>query len=538
MSGISMTSTTSLFNEHEDYIKYKKQWELVRDCCAGQREVQDKNIQYLPDPENPIKKFLTNQVYSTESRYSLLSDEYLFYLTRACFINYTGNSKNEAIGRIFANDPVVEVPSSWGWVDSDIDGAGNSLASHAMFVLDDVMQTGTGLLLADFPNSNSPISQAQVDSNEIHPFVSYYSAESVIDWNDAVINGKKVYTLFVLKEKLTSKENYNLDSECDYQYRVLSLDFNGVNISEIPPDEFEVVDPVYTMTIYRNDEIFYQVTPKKADGSNFKYIPAVPVGVEMNDIKPQKTFLADIAYANIYHYQTNADLAQMNFKIGQPTPKITGASQSFIDMHKTQKFKLGASTVLVLPEGADFNFAEVQSTNVLVEQINKIEDQLSMLGASMPQQSSGEATDTVRIRQSGKVAILTRMSKNFSSAYKLFLTYCADYLPGKTDTTQISSKFNTDFFLDAISPLMITALIGGVTAGVYSKDLVRTISRESNLFDPSITNQQIQDEIEIDSPVDQSVTPPPATFDLSSLIGKQTAEQSNPQNQAIPNAIE
>lgn len=525
MSGMYTANTSSMFNEHEDYIKYKKQWELVRDCCAGQREVHEKNIQYLPDPENPV-----------ESRYSMLSDEYLFYLTRACFINYTGNSKNEAIGRVFANDPVVQVPDSWGWVDSDIDGAGNSLSSHAMFVLDDVIQTGTGLLLADFPNSNSPISQAQVDSNEIHPFVSYYSAESVIDWNDAVINGKKVYTLFVLKEKLTSKENYNLDSECYYQYRVLSLDFNGVNISEIPQDEFEVVDPVYTMTIYRNDEIFYQVTPKKADGSNFKYIPAVPVGVEMNDIKPQKTFLADIAHANIYHYQTNADLAQMNFKIGQPTPVITGATQSFIDEHRSKPIKLGASTVLVLGDGADFKFAEVQSTNVLIEQINKIEDQLSMLGASMPQQSSGEATDTVRIRQSGKVAILSRISKNLSAAYRQILIYCADYLPGNTDTTQISVKFNTDFFLDSISPLMINSLIGGVNAGVYSKDLVRTISRESNLFDPSITNEQIQDEIEMDSPVDHSVAPPQSTFDLSSLIGKQATENSISQSQDAQNA--
>lgn len=518
-------------NLHELYQVYSQEWQLVRDCCAGERAVKSMTTMYLPDPYGNMIVYPQNTTVLRQA----LTPAYARYLQRAVFYNATSKTKDALVGAIFSKEPQVTVPQKWDWFNNDIDGMGTDFETHSKMTCDEACQTGTCGLLVDFPQYDYPLTLANISDQEIHPLVTFYSAESITNWKETVINDRKVLSWVCLKEAYDPEDQDESDvlyNNQKYQYRELSLQFNQDDYNEAPLTG--QISGIYTVTIYRDGEIYSQIQPTKWDGSYFNYIPFIPVGAVYNNIKPQKGPLYDIATMNLSHYRTSADLEELMFKIGQPTVCLSGISQSEEERLKENGgIQIGANTVLILPEGGSATILQVSPTTLLSEQLERKEIQMQMIGARLVQQSAGEAAETVRMRQSGEASILATISRNMSLAYEKAALYCSDFMPPEPDISEISIKFNNDFFREQLDPQTVQQLEVSVTGGNLPVEVYWDALRQSEIIDPSYTDEEMRSLIEESNPISQNLQKTTPQFDFSqiqsnsnNLIPKENEAQS------------
>jgi len=83
--------------QHGEYAENYAAWELVEDACAGEKEVKNKGITYLPKP-NPADKSLANV------------ERYNQYLARAVYYNVSRRTLQSLTGACFSQNPTLTAP--------------------------------------------------------------------------------------------------------------------------------------------------------------------------------------------------------------------------------------------------------------------------------------------------------------------------------------------------------------------------------------------------------------------------------------------
>jgi hypothetical protein len=271
-----------------DYVRRElqdmiPQYNVVRDCVAGEITVKAKGTTYLPMPQP------TDLSPGNVARYS-------DYLLRAVFYNVTKRTLAGLSGQVFLRDPVIDVPTQLDPVIKDMNGEGVPAEQFANALEDMVLQYGRAGLLTDYPQVEGATSQAQILSGEVRPTIILYSPYDVINWRTISRGGKKVLSLVVIKELYQSNDD-EFEIEEDTQYRVLRL-----------------VDGIYTVTVYRKSAGAqgyspYEAprTPLDSSGKPLTEIPFKFVGAKNNDVIVDPSPLYDLAAINLAHYRNSAD---------------------------------------------------------------------------------------------------------------------------------------------------------------------------------------------------------------------------------------
>src|SRR6185369_5971749 len=89
---------------HPDYVYYKPEYDLIRDCLAGERRIKERGTDYL----EPLD---TNT-----------GVEYETYKNRASFFNMTARTLNGLVGTAFRKPPKVDNVAKEDLQNVTIDG--------------------------------------------------------------------------------------------------------------------------------------------------------------------------------------------------------------------------------------------------------------------------------------------------------------------------------------------------------------------------------------------------------------------------------
>lgn len=151
---------------------------MVEDACTGQHAIKRRGEEYLPRPNPSDFSLEANQRYAQ-------------YLSRAVYYNAAGRTLSSLVGMAFNKWPEIVLPKALEYLNEDADGAGCSLIQSCQMALAELLKTGRGGLLVDFPvvENTAETSVADVKSGNAVATINLYPAHSIINWQTERVGG-------------------------------------------------------------------------------------------------------------------------------------------------------------------------------------------------------------------------------------------------------------------------------------------------------------------------------------------------------------
>jgi hypothetical protein len=404
--------------------RFLRQYEVIRDCIAGEMEVKHRKTKYLPAP-NP-----GDNSPSGIARYD-------GYLTRAVFYNVAQRTVGGMVGQIFLRDPIVEVPKALEPIIEDATGGGVPLQQMAMELAGHALPYGRAGLFIDYPQTNEPTSLADIMDGSVGPKFIAIRPWDILNWSVTRIGSDLVLNLVVFKEEYFDQtDGYTTVQRS--RYRVLRL----------------VNNETYQLEVYENklggapDQTSI---PVGADGKSFDRLPFTFVGSDTNDSRVSNPPMYDLCALNIAHYRNSADYEESIFLTGQPTPWAAGLTEEWVKNVMGDKIGLGSRAIVMLPVGGSFGIEQITPNTIAKEGMDQKEAQMLALGAKLVEGSQTQRTATEATYDNvSETSILSQVAKNTSDAIEFALGWAADYVGVPKDA--IEYDLNTEFDLVNLSP--------------------------------------------------------------------------------------
>jgi hypothetical protein len=413
-------------------------WWMIRDCIEGEQAIKGEyglrvsyyaahkrgrkgSDYYLPRP-NP-----TDMSEENRKRYEQ-------YVKRAVFYNFTARTLSGLVGQIFLRAPVKTIPAKLEPMLTDMDGEGMNDEQVAKRTCQSVLAYGRAGLYTDYPTTDGAVTVAEEKSGNVQPVIRHYYPWQIINWATSKRGVKQVLSLVVLEELVWTLHEDSFTLFPSLRYRVLRLD----------PASW-----VYSVYVWEWDETqkdFGQTetfTPQNAEGKTFDYIPFNFIGSEANDVWPDVPPLGDLAALNVAHYRNSADYEEACYLVGQPTPVITGVTESWVTNVLKGSIQLGSRGSISLPAGADAKLIQADANQMPLEAMKLKEDQAVAIGAKLVQAKMKVRTATeVVVDTTSEASTLHNVAKNTSAAMEQNLSWAQEFAGGNE---KVQYQLNTEF---------------------------------------------------------------------------------------------
>lgn len=466
-----MINTNLLANvkfKRRELVFHSHQYELIRDCLAGQHAVKNKGTKYLPQP-NPADVSDENKL------------RYAAYILRALFLNATSRTLEGLVGQIFMRDPEIELPPDLEVLLDDVNGEGLTLIQFSKRATRYVLAYGRAGILTDYPPTAGGLTIADKDAGNIRPTIKLYEAWNCINWRTKIRGAKKILSLVVLVEEYDD-ENDAFEIQRNVRYRVLRLGKSPQNMVAGIIDDINV----YTVEIWggRNDaalSITESYQPVDVTGEYFDEIPFIFVGSENNDIDIDNSPLYDLANINIAHYRNSAEFEESCYIAGQPTFVFSGLTENWIkNVFKDKPIPVGSRSAVLLPEKGTASLLQADPNSMPEKGMERKEEQMVSIGAKLVQPSQIERTATeVTIDKSSETSILASSAKNVSDAIGQSLAWASKFV--SSSKLEYTFRLSDDFDIAKMSPEGQRQLIANFQAGLITWTETRNILRRSDL---------------------------------------------------------
>jgi len=433
-------------NEHELYDEFKNDWEEVRDCIKGNRTIKKKKDKYLP--------VLSGQSPKDYERYS----------KKVKFFGATSRTLDGLHGNIFRKAPeqTGEVSETFLKSLEDVDLKGTNVEQFVSNIVADNLQTNWGGILVDYAKDGEAYSLAEAKNKGLKWYLKYYPAETVINWEYKIINGKEQLSLVVLVEPYTiPKEDDKFAVDKFYKYRVLYID----------PVTKKYKQKVYDEKISLTEPSEKEITIKM-QGNEMDEIPFYPIPAN----NPEKSMLYDLAQLNLQHYVDTADYNNGKHYTSIPTPLAIGLKPEIDDeTNKPKPMFIGGTEFKFFPNedhvpNADVKYLEFtgQGMKALADGIGHLESQMAILGAHIiaAEKKGVESAEALRVHRIGENGVLSTYTRNISNSVTLALRK-----KGEGDGEDINKlnewaiNFNTDYDISDENIQTLVALLTGRTTG-------------------------------------------------------------------------
>lgn len=399
-------------------------YELIRDCVEGQRQVKKRKTLYLPDPDE------------TETDETARIARYKSYLMRAVFYGVTGRTLRGYVGLVFDKDPAAQIPPLIEVIEQDATGSGTTLSQQAQSALGDVVALGRAGLFTDYPKTKAPTTRKDAIDGNVRPTIILYKPEQVINWRTRTVGAKVLLSLVVIKESYVVDDDGFAEVE-GTMHRVLRLDAAGVYQVEL-----------YRDVAGKDQPEFETFTPKDGKGLPFREIPFSFIGAEDNDPSIDRPPMLDIAELNLAHYRNSADHEESIFVVGQPTPVFAGLTKQWVDDVFKGKVRFGSRRAVPLPVNGTAELLQMQPNAAAFEGMEHKEKQMIALGAKLLENTGTEMTATEATQDNVMDnSVLGTCARNVSQAYRKCLNWAYQYATGEIvdDPELIDFELNTDF---------------------------------------------------------------------------------------------
>lgn len=491
----------SLFPVNAEYDEYCGDWKQARDWVAGEKAVKDAGTEYLPKLDE-----MTN-------------GEYKSYKERTKFFGATGRTLNGLIGMLFRRDPKKNlIGIELETFGKDVDLQGQTINEYANEIAKDVMAVGRGGTLIDF------------NLQEKRSYFAFYCAESICDWEVTRRFGKMMLTRLVLHEYVDDEApakigdfdpNVENQKQKIEQLRVISLIGETEQALQCVIERWQMQETGSGKKKKSEWVKLPDILTVTRNGVALTFIPFVFHSSEISGECCCKPPLMDIISVNIHHYRISADYNHAIFFAGTPTAWVAGFPTE-------SKLRIGSSVAWV-SENVLAKAGYLEFTGQGIEPIRQaLEDDkrdMAILGARLleEQKRDSEATETVRIRQTGETSILSNIADNLSKtltrAIKIAAWWVTLQAATPEDITDENASFaiQKDFIESKMDPAELTALTTTWLRGGISHDTYLDNLRKGEVLPDGITNDDERIRIEEGMPM------------LTSLIKAQQPPQPKPQ---------
>lgn len=441
-----------------------EQYEIIRDCLAGQEAVKKKKTKYLPKPNAHDDSPENNARYEG-------------YLTRAIFYNVTANTAAGLVGQVFNADPVTEFPSELDPVWYDATGNNVSMTQQAKRALSSVLAYGRCGLLTDFPapkEDGSAFTRAEILEGIARPTIQFYGPTDVINWRYKQVGALSVLSLVVLNENYIIEDD-GFEIKTGEEKRVLRLD--GENLYVVEQWRRQNDEKEGAWYVYKTH------TPRDYSGNRLSYIPFTFVGSQNNDSSVDRPPLYDLACLNIGHYRNSADYEDSVYMVGQPTPFFSGLTREWVDEVLKGTIQLGSRGAVPLPEGGQAGLIQAAPNSMVKEAMELKQKQMIAIGAQLVEDKQVQRTlGEAKMEQAIVASVLTSCANNVSAAFEACVKWACDFF-GIEDKAKedVVFRLSTDFAIAKLSPQDRQQLLAEWQAGLVSFSEARGQLRQSGV---------------------------------------------------------
>lgn len=443
------------------YTKQRARWGICRETIEGEDVVKAQGEKYLPMASG-------KDCEGRKLRYEA-------FKMRTPYVNFVGGAHGIMHAMIFRRTPTVRVEDAFkqSGLLENVDGRGRSLYQFASDSVDDLLKTGFGAWLLDAPMAARGMSKYDAERNGIRPYITYYPAESVINWYYDNSTGIKRLKLAVIKEDVsTYTDEFTAETEC--RYRVLHLNDEGHY-------EQVVYTPVYEKNSKEIVDMAVEVVPVTVNGKPIDYIPLVLLPHE----NPDKPPLFDLAMLNVHHYQLSADYTNGVHMTTVPTGYITGYTEK---EDGDDDITLGGDAFLT-EENSDARFGVLSFSGEGLEHcekaIDKVESQIAgiFMKNIAPDKKTSETAESAYVHRSGENARLATFARNVSEKLSQVIQWYEEW-NGYDGVVEI--HLNYDYETMSLDPNIINSIANISGQGKFPLFCVFYILQQQELIDPDM----------------------------------------------------
>jgi hypothetical protein len=445
---------------HPDYLDNAAKWERTRDVIAGEDAIKDGGTKYLP-------------------RLDSQSDaEYSDYTTRSIFFNATARTLDGFIGLIFRkpSELIFNVSSRESDLfQNDLDLEGNNLDAYAKKVCAEVISLGRGGTLIDW------------NSQESRPYLAFYSAENILDWETIRIDGRPTLNRVLLREnaeRITHQEGPQQRRRAYERLRDVRITDKGVLM-----ETWEISEGKWTLT---SDSILSR------KGKPLTRIPFVFHSA--NNIGPavQKSPVEDLVTVNLDHYRLSADYRHGIHYTALPTAWVAGFDKEAV-------LRIGSGTAWVTEQtGAAAGYLEFtgQGLETFERALDRDERIMAVLGSRMLEQTKkvAESAEAIRIRQMSEGSLLAGIIISVNHSLTKCFQWAAWWFgnaeaPESVSPNTALATLNLDYQTAGLTSMEIIAIVQAWQTGALNREQMEGVFRQGELLPPRSSN---------DSPSDKS----------------------------------
>lgn len=467
-----MTQTTVMNNPQYNNALIK--WQLVRDCVND--EVKDKACSnaavYCSDFKSKQRGYIIRDQNATDEAYKA-------FASRAVFKNYTGNTLAILVGSATmrpytlsgesTDDQPAELPESIAYIEDSFTRSGSGYSDSLKHRIREVASVGRIGVWVDFPSSAKGKSTADIKRLGLMSVAHTFKAENILDWSEAIINGRKVlnyvklqdcYTQVVRESGAFTRKEFNVTYE-------LFLDEN--NLYAVTRDDGT------------NSETY---EPRLGNGQRLEFIPFQFYGSVENtpDVNPIPLF--KIAEINIALYNSDATFRQALWLFGAPTATFSlNDGVSIDEFTKANGLKDGESpsfggTAYV---GCEIGLAQVNVDSLLLEAMDKDVESMAQIGAQIITVGQNETAEAARIRKGSGLASISDVIDNIEMGDINVIKWMMMFNNGNGESDEFILQLNRKLYDDAISPQMLQQLITANFQGKYPDEYLFNVMKQNNL---------------------------------------------------------
>lgn len=433
---------------HPEVLYHFDEWQIIRDVVAGEKEIKKAATSYLP-------------------RFETMDDaEYNAYLDRATYYGFTGRTVSALAGTLFKRAPKITAPVKL--IEERLESITlDNQSIHTFFrqIGKEILTLGRFGVLVDLP---------AVQTVQPNPYMVGYTAENIVDWDTADVDGRSVLTRVVLREYHIQgtrggfgSPSFDTVTKKSYAaYRVLRLD-----------------DGVYTQEYYQADRADADINTRahiKAiqrpmrQGKNLNFIPFRFFGMHGSSPRVTKGPMVDIARLNLSHYRSYAHLEQGRFFTGFPVYYVEMASAG----NESAGYEIGPSRVWEIAAGGKAGILEFNGHGLrsLETALNMKETQAASLGGRMiglMARATAESDNQTKLKERNEQSLLLDISSTMDEGCTQLLRWLA-WWAGESENSVagFEVEFNKYFLMDNTGAREFRAIAGMYSDGILPVEVI------------------------------------------------------------------
>lgn len=459
--------------KHEEYGLNLRKWRMVRDCVEDkvkEKACLNASTEYYKD----------GRQYGYIVRAPGISDEaYYSFANRAVFKNYTGNTLDILCGSALmrpytlagesVDDQEQDLPESIAYIEDSYTRSGISYYDSLRHRIREVSSVGRLGVWVDFPSNVQGLSKAEIKERGLFARALSFDAESIEDWSEAIINGRKQLNYVKLREKydqivITKGEPSRAKYDVVYE---LFLDEDG--LYSVKRDDGKNV------AIY---------SPRLGNGEQLNFIPFQFYGSVDNTPSVDPIPLYKIAEINIALFNNDATFRQAMWYFGAPTATFNLGDnidpKTFMDINGLKEGDsptFGGSAYV----GCGIELAQISVDSLLVEAMDKDVESMAQIGAQIITVGQNETAESVRVRKSSGLAHLGGIISNIEEGDRNCIKWMMMFNNESGQPDAFTLDLNRKFYDDRIDPQMWQQMTNMVFQGILPKEYFFKALQDSQL---------------------------------------------------------